>query len=81
MYEIHAVYLSNNVIINDEKFKKKESNIWRKKRGDEVFRAPFKFPRKGYNPRHADFDRFSHIETRTCCSWLVSYLQVSIECT
>ena len=40
-------------------FRNITSNILGKKPGDEAFRALFKFPRRGWHQRLADFNRFS----------------------
>ena len=50
---------------------KTEFKILRKKPGDEAFRVSFKFPRRGWDQRLADFNRFSNTETRSCYSCLV----------
>ena len=39
--------------------------------GEEAFRVSFKFPRRGWDQRLANFNRFSNIETRNCYSCLV----------
>ena len=50
---------------------KTEFKILRKKPGDEAFRVSFKFLRRGWDHRLADFNRFSNKEPRSCCSCLV----------
>ena len=50
---------------------KTEFRILRKRPGDEAFRVSFKFPRRGWDQRLADFNRFSNTETRSCYSCLV----------
>ena len=53
---------------------KRDFKILKKKPRDEVFRVSFKFPRCRWDQRLADFNRFSKIETRSCCSCLVLQL-------
>ena len=50
---------------------KTECKILRKKPGNEALRVLFKFPRRGWGQRLADFNRFSNIERRSCYSCLV----------
>ena len=45
-----------------------------KKSGDEALLASFKFLRRIWDQSNADFNKFSHIEARSCYSCLVSYL-------
>ena len=51
-----------------------EIKILRKKPGDKAFRVLFKFPRRRWDQRPADFNRFSSVKTRGCYSCLVLYL-------
>ena len=51
-----------------------ENEILRKKPGDEAFRVSFKFPRRGWDQRLANFNRFSSVGTWSCYSCLVLYL-------
>ena len=46
----------------------------RKKPGDEAFWLSFKFLRRGWDQRLADFNRFSNTETQSCYSCLVLQL-------
>ena len=55
---------------------KTDFKILSKKPGHESFRVSFKFPRHRWDQRHADFNRFSNIETRRCYSCLVLKLHV-----
>ena len=48
-----------------------ENKILRKKPGDEAFRVSLKFPRRGWDQRLANLNRFSSVETRSCYSCLV----------
>ena len=50
---------------------KTEFKVFRNKPGDKAFRVSLKLPRRGWDQRHADFNRFSNIETRSCYSCLV----------
>ena len=57
-----------------------ENKILRNKPGDEAFRVSLKFPRRGWDQRLADFNRFSSVETRSCYSCLVLYLHDFSSC-
>ena len=46
----------------------------RKKPGDEALQVSIKFPRRGWDKRLADFNKFSNIEWRSCYSCLVLQL-------
>ena len=48
----------------------------RKKPGDEAFRVSFKFPRRGWDQRLVDFNRFPNIKARSCYSCLVLYSMI-----
>ena len=45
----------------------------RKRPGEEAFRVSFKFPRRGWEQRLANFNGFSSVETRSYYSCLVLY--------
>ena len=51
-----------------------EFKILRKRSGDKASRISFKVPRRGWDQRLADFNRFSSVEARSCFSCLVLYL-------
>ena len=53
-------------IVSNSEFKD-----FRKKPGDEAFQVSFKFPRREWNQRLVDSNRFSNIETRSSYSCLV----------
>ena len=50
---------------------KTEFKILRKKPGDKTLPFSLKFPKRGWDQRLTDFNRFSKIETQSCYSCLV----------
>ena len=47
-----------------------KSKTWEKKAGGEVFQATHEFPRRVWDQSDAGFNRFLHMLTFCCYSWL-----------